>query len=91
MAWGILHILQQKTSEKNIGIRDSILEYILKKRPYLQAGNYIHSKMVEMGLIKSPYIETTLRMYASLAARFFYTFCKFGENEVLQNAVVPFR
>jgi len=73
---------------ENIGIRDSIQEYILKKRPYLQADNYIHSKMVQMGLIKSPYIETTLRMYANLAARFFYTFCKFSENEVLQNAVI---
>jgi hypothetical protein len=27
-------------------------------------------------------------MYANLGARFFYTFCKFSENEVLQNAVV---
>lgn len=72
---------------ENVGIRDAIQDYILKKRPYLQADSYIHSKMVQMGLLKSPFIEKTRIMYANLAARFFYTFSKFSENEVLQAAV----
>jgi hypothetical protein len=39
------HLATENVIE-NIGMRDTIQEYILKARPYLQADNYIHSKMV---------------------------------------------
>lgn len=79
--------LATENTIENIGIRHAIQDNILKKRPYLQADSYINSKMVQMGLLKSPFTEKTRIIYDNLAAHFFYTFSKFSENEVLQAAV----